>query len=115
MEILLSISVALLVGLLMTRVIKPLGLPAVTGYLVAGILIGPYVLGAFGVEGLGFVSMEYVERFGVIARELEESIVRVAERMKSGTVAPEPTEHHGVSPCSWCRARTICRKAQEKS
>ena len=51
----------------MTRVIKPLGLPAVTGYLVAGILIGPYVLGAFGVEGLGFVSMEYVERFGVIA------------------------------------------------
>ncbi|MBR2324503.1 MAG: cation:proton antiporter [Clostridia bacterium] len=67
MEILLSISVALLVGLLMTRVIKPPGLPAVTGYLVAGILIGPYVLGAFGVEGLGFVSMEYVERFGVIA------------------------------------------------
>jgi Kef-type K+ transport system membrane component KefB len=67
MEILLSIAIALLCGLLMTRVIKPLGLPAVTGYLVAGILIGPYVLGAFGVEGLGFVSMEYVERFGVIA------------------------------------------------
>ena len=67
MEILLSIAVALLCGLLMTRVIKPLGLPAVTGYLVAGILIGPYVLGALGVEGLGFTSMEYVERFGVIA------------------------------------------------
>ena len=67
MEILLSIAIALLCGLLMTRVIKPLGLPAVTGYLVAGILIGPYVLGALGVEGLGFVSMEYVERFGVIA------------------------------------------------
>ncbi len=67
MEILLSIAIALLCGLLMTRVIKPLGLPAVTGYLVAGILIGPYLLGAFGVEGLGFVSMEYVERFGVIA------------------------------------------------
>ncbi|MBP3606262.1 MAG: cation:proton antiporter [Clostridia bacterium] len=67
MEILLSVAIALLCGLLMTRVIKPLGLPAVTGYLVAGILIGPYVLGALGVEGLGFVSMEYVERFGVIA------------------------------------------------
>ena len=67
MEILLSIAIALLCGLLMTRVIKPLGLPAVTGYLVAGILIGPYVLGALGVEGLGFTSMEYVERFGVIA------------------------------------------------
>ena len=66
MEILLSTAIALLCGLLMTRVIKPLGLPAVTGYLVAGILIGPYVLGALGVEGLGFIS-GYVERFGVIA------------------------------------------------
>ncbi len=67
MEILLSIAIALLCGLLMTRVIKPLGLPAVTGYLVAGILIGPYVLGLFGIEGLGFPSMEYVESFGVIS------------------------------------------------
>ena len=67
MEILLSIAIALLCGLLMTRVIKPLGLPAVTGYLVAGILIGPYVLGALGVEGLGFVSEDYVAQFGVIS------------------------------------------------
>ncbi len=67
MEILLSIAIALLAGLLMTRVIKPLGLPAVTGYLVAGILVGPYVLGALGIQGLGFSSMEYVESFGVIA------------------------------------------------
>ena len=37
MEILLSIAIALLAGLIMTRVIKPLGLPAVTGYLVAGV------------------------------------------------------------------------------
>ena len=40
MDILLSIAIALFVGLLFTRVIKPLGLPAVTGYLVAGVLIG---------------------------------------------------------------------------
>ena len=67
MEILLSIAIALLCGLLMTRVIKPLGLPAVTGYLVAGILIGPYVLGQLGVAGLGFVSEDYVAKFGVIS------------------------------------------------
>ena len=41
METLLVISVALSAGLFMSRVVKPLKLPAVTGYLVAGILIGP--------------------------------------------------------------------------
>ena len=67
MEILLSISCALMAGLLMSRVVKPLGLPAVTGYLVAGVLIGPYCLGLLGIEGLGFLSMEYVEKFGLIS------------------------------------------------
>jgi len=71
MDILLSIAIALFAGLMMTRVIKPFGLPAVTGYLIAGVLIGPYCLGALGnllgVSGLGFGSMEYVEHFGVIA------------------------------------------------
>lgn len=51
----------------MSRVVKPLGLPAVTGYLVAGVLIGPYCLGLLGIEGLGFLSMEYVEKFGLIS------------------------------------------------
>lgn len=71
MDVLLSIAIALLAGLLMTRVIKPLGLPAVTGYLIAGVLIGPFCLGALGrllgIEGLGFTSAEYLEKFGVIA------------------------------------------------
>lgn len=71
MDILLSISIALFVGLMMTRVIKPFGLPAVTGYLVAGILIGPYCLGRLGVmlgiEGLGFTTMDYVGHFEVIS------------------------------------------------
>lgn len=71
MDVLLSIAIALLAGLLMTRVIKPLGLPAVTGYLIAGVLIGPFCLGALGrlvgVDGLGFTSAEYLEKFGVIA------------------------------------------------
>lgn len=51
-QILFTLAIALLAGLLMSRVVKPLKLPAVTGYLLAGILIGPYCLGAFGVTGL---------------------------------------------------------------
>ena len=31
-------------------------MPAVTAYLIAGILVGPYVLGSFGIKGLGFLS-----------------------------------------------------------
>ena len=61
METLLSIAVSLLAGLLMSRVVKPLKLPAVTGYLVAGLLIGPFVLGVFGIDGLGFTSLNQVE------------------------------------------------------
>ena len=54
METLLSIAIALCAGLLVSRFVKPLKLPAVTGYLIAGILIGPYCLGCLGVQGLGF-------------------------------------------------------------
>ena len=61
MEVLLSVAVALFAGLLMSRVVKPLKLPAVTGYLIAGLLIGPFVLGRLGVSGLGFTSLSAVE------------------------------------------------------
>ena len=61
MEVLLSIAVAMFAGLLMSRVVKPLKLPAVTGYLIAGLLIGPFVLGRLGVDGLGFTSFNAVE------------------------------------------------------
>ncbi len=66
MQALLSLSVALLAGLLLSRAAKALQLPAVTAYLVAGILIGPYLLGSFGVNGLGFVSMEDVDSYSLI-------------------------------------------------
>ncbi len=68
MTVLLSLSIALFAGLMMTRLCKPLGLPAVTGYLVAGILVGPYCLGLFGVEGLGFISHENVEMFSILSQ-----------------------------------------------
>ena len=67
MSTLLSLSIAILAGLLMTRVFKPLKLPAVTAYLVAGVLIGPYCLGRLGLDGLGFTSYENVEHLSLIS------------------------------------------------
>ena len=67
METLFCISTALAAGLFMTRPAKKLGLPAVTAYLVAGILIGPYCLGRLGIEGLGFVSAESVQALGLFS------------------------------------------------
>ena len=67
METLLSISLALAAGLLVSRITKKLGLPAVTAYLVAGILIGPYVLGRIGVDGLGFTSLEQVKSLDILS------------------------------------------------
>ncbi len=67
METLLVLSVALLAGLAMSRLAKLIQLPAVTAYLVAGILVGPYLLGAIGVTGLGFNSMDQVEGLSLIS------------------------------------------------
>ncbi len=54
MEILFTLATALFAGLILSRLAKLVNLPAVTAYLIAGVLIGPFLLGAFGVEGLGF-------------------------------------------------------------
>lgn len=67
MSTLLSVSIALLAGLLMTRLFKPFKLPDVTAYLIAGVLIGPYCVGALGVDGFGFSSMHAVEALGLVA------------------------------------------------
>ncbi len=67
MSTLLSVSVALLAGLLMTRLFKPLKLPSVTAYLIAGVLIGPYCIGALGLDGIGFSSAEHVQRLSLIS------------------------------------------------
>ena len=65
-SIFLSLSVALLVGLLLSRLAKKVQLPAVTAYLVAGVLIGPFVLGKIGIPGLGITSNQ-IEGFGLIS------------------------------------------------
>lgn len=65
---LLSVSIALLAGLLMTRLFKPFKLPAVTAYLIAGVLIGPYCIGALGIEGLGFDTMDAVHKLELVSK-----------------------------------------------
>lgn len=67
MQILLSLAIALFAGLLLSRLTKLWNLPAVTAYLVAGILIGPFCLGQLGWEGIGFTSLEQVQSFSIIS------------------------------------------------
>lgn len=64
---LLTLSVALLAGLLLSRLTKIWNLPAVTAYLIAGIIIGPYGLGTLGIKGLGFVSGADVSSYSIIS------------------------------------------------
>ena len=68
MEILFSLSIALFAGLLLSRLAKLVKLPAVTAYLVAGILVGPFCLGAFGIQGLGFTELDMAtKQFSIIS------------------------------------------------
>ena len=69
MEIyLIGLAVAVIGGLLMSRVTKLLKLPAVTAYLVAGLLLGPFCIGALKIPGVGFGSLEAVEGMGILTQ-----------------------------------------------
>ena len=65
MTILLSMSIAALAGLFLTRLLRPLHLPDVTAYIIAGILVGPYCLGSLGIPGIGFAPGD-TERLSLI-------------------------------------------------
>ena len=65
-SIFLSLSIALLAGLLLSRLVKIVKLPAVTAYLIAGVLIGPFVIGALDIPGIG-ISADQIEGFGIIS------------------------------------------------
>ena len=68
MEVLISLSFALVGGLLMSRLAKKLNLPAVTAYLVAGLLLGPYCIGALNFSGIGFNTPEEVANLDIISQ-----------------------------------------------
>jgi Kef-type K+ transport system membrane component KefB len=65
---LICLAVALVGGLMLSRLTKLIHLPAVTAYLVAGLLLGPFCLGALKVPGLGFNSLEQVEGLSVLTQ-----------------------------------------------
>ena len=64
---LLSLSVAIFAGLMMTRIMSIWKLPDVTAYLVAGVLIGPSLIGALGIPGIGFASYEELDGLSLIS------------------------------------------------
>ena len=65
---LICLTVAIIGGLMLSRLTKLLHLPAVTAYLAAGLLLGPYCLGMLGLPGLGFQTLAQVEEFGVLTQ-----------------------------------------------
>lgn len=65
---LICLAVALVGGLMMSRLTKKLNLPAVTGYLVGGLILGPFCLGALGVPGLGFNTLEQVDSLRILTQ-----------------------------------------------
>ena len=65
---LISLAIALIGGLMLSRLTKKLNLPAVTAYLVAGLLLGPFLLGALKIPGLGFNTLEQVEGLSVMTQ-----------------------------------------------
>lgn len=66
--ILIGLAIAMIGGLLMSRLTKLVKLPAVTAYLVAGLILGPFCLGALGIKGVGFSSIEKVESYKIITQ-----------------------------------------------
>ncbi len=69
MRTLLSTAMALFAGLMMTRVFKYLHLkfPDVTAFLIAGVLVGPFALGRFGLPGIGFSSLEEISHVSILS------------------------------------------------
>ncbi len=69
MEIsLICLAAALVGGLMLSRLTKLINLPAVTAYLAAGLVLGPFLLGRLNVPGLGFNSLSQVEGLHIVTQ-----------------------------------------------
>ena len=65
-KILLSIAISLLLGLIFSRFAKKIALPAVTAYLISGIVLGPFALGYLSNGLIGYGTKEYLDGFGIL-------------------------------------------------
>lgn len=61
------VAVALFAGLMFTRLFKKFNFPDVTAYLIAGLVIGPNLLGRLNIEGLGFATYESIDKLKIIS------------------------------------------------
>lgn len=92
MEILFTLAIALFAGLLLSRLAKLVNLPAVTAYLIAGVLVGPFVLGAFRIEWLGESFAQWllengIDGFGFTAKDIEYEKYKVISDVALGFIA----------------------------
>ena len=65
---LICLAVALIGGLMLSRLTKKVNLPAVTAYLVAGLCLGPFLLGRLRIPGFGFSTLEQVESLRIVTQ-----------------------------------------------
>ena len=65
---LICLAIALVGGLMLSRLTKLVHLPAVTAYLIAGLLLGPFFLGALQLPGFGFNSLAQVDGLRVVTQ-----------------------------------------------
>ena len=65
---LICLAVSMVGGLMLSRLTKLIHLPAVTAYLVAGLLLGPFCLGLLNIPGLGYSNAEQVEGMRIVTQ-----------------------------------------------
>ncbi|MBQ8769327.1 MAG: cation:proton antiporter [Oscillospiraceae bacterium] len=65
---LICLAVSMVGGLMLSRLTKLVHLPAVTAYLIAGLLLGPFCIGLLKVPGLGYNSAEQVEGMRIVTQ-----------------------------------------------
>ena len=68
MEYLLAIGLAMFAGLFLSRLTSRYNLPDVTSYLVAGLLLGPFFIGALKIPGLGFNTAAQVDSLKIVTQ-----------------------------------------------
>ena len=67
MNAILGVALAMVFGLILNRIMKLFNLPNVTGYLIAGVLVGPYCINLLNAENLSDVSFISTVALGFIA------------------------------------------------
>ncbi len=67
MNAILGVALAMVFGLILNRIMKLFNLPNVTGYLIAGVLVGPYCINLLNAENLSDISFISTVALGFIA------------------------------------------------